>query len=428
MQVIKDILGDLKHIGILGYGMEGRSTHKIITATYPEANIYVMDQSAGVKVETTEHTHVFAGAEYKTGLEKCEVVFRSPGVRLTDADYNGIVTSQAELFTQIKRKQIIGITGTKGKSTTTSLIHHLLSHKYKVALVGNIGVPALDCLEEDYDYYVFEYSCHQLSDMTTSPAYAVLLNLFPEHLDYYPTEESYYASKKNIYKYQDQNEHYYSILSLAEHGKAISLDQQIKVGEHSVLANNDNLTIDEMSIHYCNTLKGVHNKLNQLFAVTISIELGLSITDIAYGLSTFLGLSHRLETVYEANGLRYVNDSISTIPQSTIAAINSYDDVSMVLVGGFDRGIDYLPLTEYLSKRTDFEVVLFSQVGKKLAGMMSSGHEVRTTFDEAVKYCLEKAQKGTVIMSPGASSYDEFKSFVHRGNRYKELINKYFNK
>ena len=183
-----------------------------------------------------------------------------------------------------------------------------------------------------------------------------------------------------------------------------------------------------MSIHYCNTLKGVHNKLNQLFAVTISIELGLSITDIAYGLSTFLGLSHRLETVYEANGLRYVNDSISTIPQSTIAAINSYDDVSMVLVGGFDRGIDYLPLTEYLSKRTDFEVVLFSQVGKKLAGMMSSGHEVRTTFDEAVKYCLEKAQKGTVIMSPGASSYDEFKSFVHRGNRYKELINKYFNK
>jgi len=135
MQVIKDILGDLKHIGILGYGMEGRSTHKIITATYPEANIYVMDQSAGVKVETTEHTHVFAGAEYKTGLEKCEVVFRSPGVRLTDADYNGIVTSQAELFTQIKRKQIIGITGTKGKSTTTSLIHHLLSHKYKVAFI-----------------------------------------------------------------------------------------------------------------------------------------------------------------------------------------------------------------------------------------------------------------------------------------------------
>lgn len=424
---IRALLGQPTTIGILGYGMEGHSSYAVTRALYPQAEILLLDQNTAITVPNHPLTKASTGDNYLAPIVGCDLVLRSPGIKLARDAYSGRVTSQARIFTHICRERIVGVTGTKGKSTTTSLIHHLLSTTYKTALVGNIGVPPLEALTEDYDYYVCEYSCHQLSDMEVSPRYSLLLNLFPEHLDYYASVEEYYNTKRNIYLHQTATDRHYSIAATGSPGLRLELDTVYAIDEHQVLATRQELVMDGQAIPYATTLAGEHNKLNQLFAAAVCLELGIEAEYIAEGLQTFVGLPHRLETVYEKDGLRYVNDSISTIPQSALAAIASYPDVAILLIGGYDRGIDYDPLVRFLNSATDVEVVLFSVVGERIGMLLDRPYVLKKTFATAVQYALEhRPDKGTVLMSPGASSYDEFTSFVQRGDTYRELISAYF--
>ena len=425
---LQTLLGDPKTIGILGYGMEGRSSYTVMRQLYPDTPIIVVDQNAQVEVPDHPLTAVAAGSDYMDALADCDVVLRSPGIKLEVGDYDGKVTSQAALFTQVCRDRIIGVTGTKGKSTTTTLIHHLLSGTYETALVGNIGVPPLEALTAEYDYYVCEYSCQQLSDMEVSPRYSLLLNLYPEHLDYYASVEEYYNTKRNIYQHQDSTDHCYSVSETASPGLQLALGTTYRIAEKRLLATEDCIEINSQKIPYTDALAGDHNKLNQLFAIAVCLQIGLEETDIVAPLQSFTGLPHRLETVYEADGLRYVNDSISTIPQSTIAAIQAYDDVALVLIGGYDRGIDYSPLVVYLEQSLEVEVVLFSAVGERLSTLLQRPFVLKPSFAEGTKYTLEHhPSKGTILMSPAASSYDEFRSFVHRGDAFRQMVTAYFN-
>lgn len=422
------ILGQPKNIGILGYGLEGRSSHHILRELYPDTKITVLDQQ---DVEQTGHQldKYRTGKDYRSYLNECDILLRSPGLKLEPTGYSGIVTSQIDLFTQLCRERIIGVTGTKGKSTTTTLIHHLLSQKYETALVGNIGTPALESLSQEFDYYVCEYSCHQLSDITTSPKYAILLNLYPEHLDYYQTVEEYYATKRNIFNYQRTGDKVYSIEGLVPRSMVISKDRELDINDQNISINGSMCYINGIKIDFSGQLTGVHNEVNQLFAVVIAVELGMCADEVKRGLSIFLGLPHRLETVYENEKLRYVNDSISTIPQSTLAAIASYQDLNMVLIGGYDRGIDYTPLIEQINDGISYRIILFSQVGKRISKAITSDFILVETFAAAVDHVLKKdPSAGTILMSPGASSYDEFKSFTHRGAYFKNRIVDHYKK
>ena len=427
-KAILEILGHPKNIGILGYGQEGRSSHRILRELYPDTTITVYDQNE-VKQTNYNHDHYITGPDYRTHLNKCDVLLRSPGIKLGVSEYTGHVTSQVDIFTKACRERIIGVTGTKGKSTTVTLIHHLLSQHFKTALVGNIGTPVLECLFTNYDYYVCEYSCHQLSDISASPKYAVLLNLFPEHLDYYDTLSDYYATKRNIYNFQVEGDHLYSITGIKNGALVVSIDETINVNGVDILAGEQFITINGNRLKYAQRLTGRHNKLNQAFAVAVAIELGVPVDSIARGLTSFTGLPHRLEAIDISSSLSFINDSISTIPQSTIAAMQSFADLKVVMIGGFDRGIDYEPLVAYLNKNTKCKIVLFSDVGKRISEELIVGYSLFATFADATDFVLElEIGQGTVLMSPGASSYDEFQSFVHRGNFFKDRVVKHFSK
>jgi len=409
---LRHIIGEPSTIGILGYGVEGRSTYKVLRQAYPSTDIIILDKSPTIQEPDHPHTRTSLGADYLALIGECDIVFRSPGVKLDAEDYTGLVTSQLDVFTKLHGSRIVGITGTKGKSTTTALTHHILSAQYRAALVGNIGIPAFDTIGEEYDYYVCEYSCHQLSDITASPSIAVLLNLYPEHLDYYATVEDYYSTKLNIYKHQLASGILYTTQQVSE--IVADLPPRAEV----VTAAPD--------IKYTDALPGQHNKANQDIAATIAFGLGVHLDKINERLATFSGLSHRLEVVHDDGRTKYINDSISTTPQSTIAGIKAYDDIAAVLIGGYDRGIDYEPLISFLSRVSSFEVVLFSKVGARIANELPSRGELFEKFGQAVEYALAANYDGTVLMSPAAASYDEFTSFVERGRVFKEIINKHY--
>lgn len=391
--------------------MEGRSTYRVLREAYPSTSILVLDQSTQIQIAEHTHTSLSLGDAYMSRIAECDIVLRSPGIKLSGSLYTGRVTSQLEIFTQLHRSRIIGVTGTKGKSTTTSLIHHLLTGSHKTALVGNIGIPAFDTWGEEYDYYVCEYSCHQLSDMSVSPSTAVLLNLYPEHLDYYDSVADYYATKLRIFQYQQPGD---SLYTTAQVTTVTNL-----LPQHAVVVGAD------QELPHSTSLPGEHNKLNQHIAATVAGLVGVGASQIVARLSTFVGLPHRLELVHKTATVQYINDSISTTPQSTIAGLQAYSDVAAVLIGGYDRGIDYTMLVDYLRQHAEsFDVILFSEVGRRLGPQL--GLPVHSTFELAMQHMLITNYSGTVLMSPAAASYDEFSSFVERGQVFKEIINSHY--
>jgi len=426
-QEIKEYIGEPKSIAILGYGVEGRSSYKILREIYPETKIYILDKNDLSSYPRHGYTCVVTGSTYLDELDTYDVIIRSPGIRIDNIikrlDNKPKVTSQLDIFTHLRRERIVGVTGTKGKSTTTSLIHHIIDGAYKVALVGNIGVPALDTLAEEYDYYVCEYSCHQLSDISASPKYAILLNLFPEHLDYYDNVEDYFAAKKNIFLFQKEKDRSYTIPGLESKSVSIDFNKTIRLNNVKLEGDKKELKVDTETIQYNSNLIGKHNKINQLFAISVACDLGINVSIIKNRLSSFIGLTHRLETVYKDENLRYINDSISTIPQSCIAAMKTFDDLKIVLIGGHDRGIDYGLLVSYLDQNPNLKVILFSEVGDRIRSMVSRKVEYFNSFKDAVNFTLNiKLQRGTILLSPAASSYDEFSSFIERGEVFKEQI------
>ena len=207
---IKDQLKD-KNIGILGFGREGQSSFRLLKKLFPDKNIGILDQNNQIKIKgKSVNTHL--GKEYLLALKQYDVVFRSPGIShhkiKKHLNQNTELTSQTKLFFKHCPSQIIGVTGTKGKSTTASLIYSVLKQKYSSFLVGNIGLPPLDCLAilKPTDKVAFELSSHQLADLTQSPSIAILLNLFPEHLDYYQDFDQYCQAKTNIFKHQSSSD------------------------------------------------------------------------------------------------------------------------------------------------------------------------------------------------------------------------------
>lgn len=423
-----------KNIAILGYGKEGKSTYKFLRRHIND-KITILDRNDSIlnnneELKNDKNLTIITGEEYLSNLNDYDYIIKSPGVKL-DADENltSKISSQLELTLEIFSKQIIGITGTKGKSTTSSLLYKVLQEQNKDCyLLGNVGNPIFDYIEDikDDTILVVEMSSYQLEYVNFSPHIALILNLYEEHLNYHDTLENYFLSKFNIFKYQTKEDYalYTSendnikkyIVDINGIKKDIALEFKFE---------GNNIYYDNKIVYKKNNkriLKGDHNLKNILFIIQVSLLLNLDIEKTIESISTFKPLEHRMEYVGEFNGIKYYNDVIATIPEATINCLNSIESVDTLILGGLDRGINYELLINYLNNSDIENFICMPESGYKVADKLVNKNTFKVkTLEEAVDIA-KKVTKNTCVLSPAASSYNAFKNFEEKGKLYKELI------
>ncbi|MBE6700995.1 MAG: UDP-N-acetylmuramoyl-L-alanine--D-glutamate ligase [Ruminococcaceae bacterium] len=427
---------DKKNVLILGFGREGRSTLDFLTKYVDCKKITVADKNDLSHLLKEGIEGVF-GENYMENLDSYDVIIKSPGIVYENVSPSVIekTTSQTHLFLMEFRDNTIGITGTKGKSTTTTLIYHILKNSgVDAILTGNIGIPPLDSapLMKEGSVAVFEMSCHQLEFENISPRRAVILNLFEDHLDHYKTRNNYVKAKENIFLNQDKEDTLFISSDCLEQiekspSKVITLGKEnadFTYKDETVVSHNGKISIPLDSI----SLVGEHNLYNVMTAFAVTSDFGVDEKSFISALLTYKSLPHRLEFVATKNGVNYYDDSISTVCQTTIQAIESLKNVTTVLVGGMDRGIDYSELIEYFEKNKIQNIILMYESGKRIAGELlekNIKHFLVSDLEEAVKLASDLTGEGnTCVLSPAAASYGYFKNFEERGEKFSELVKK----
>ena len=399
-----------RKILIAGYGREGRSAERLINRLVPNTDYFVADGNEQIAAE--------AAKGY-------DLIIKSPGVPMRVM--GGVeCSSLTDLYLQVYGDKTVGVTGTKGKSTTASLIHHLLPGSI---LAGNIGIPLFDILDDLHEdsIVVAELSCHQLENIHRAPHISVLLNLFQEHLDHYENYMGYKMAKMQIGLRQRENDHFFYCSDNAELAELVgSLSMPGFIHPYSI----NNITDEERTLLEACPLEGEHNRSNALVACRVaSLVTRQPISTFNSQLSTFQGLHHRMERVGECRGITWYDDSISTIPAAAIAAVKALGRVDTLILGGFDRGIDYTPLVDFLKENSIQNLVFVGAAGRRIQQMLPTTHYplpthiIEDDYTKIVPWCAEHTpQGGVVLLSPAAASYDAFRNFEHRGDFYREQI------
>ncbi|MBQ9328290.1 MAG: UDP-N-acetylmuramoyl-L-alanine--D-glutamate ligase [Solobacterium sp.] len=418
-----------KRILIWGFGREGRSSLSFIRAICPEVTPDIAD-GGNLDAIRAEAKALGAGnvfSQEEAAFSSYDLILKSPGIVIPSGMDCSNLTQQSHLFLKHQGPQTIGITGTKGKSTTSSVTAAILSKGYRTHLIGNIGIPCFDILLDlsDEDLCVFEISCHQLEYCPYSPRVGVYLNLYEEHLDHYESFQAYGDAKANIFRHQGEGD--LAILNaelpyVTERKDALLIGRDININATSFITPNSVIPIPETR------LIGTHNQMNLAVAWTIAQFYSISQVQFEEAVREFQPLHHRLEPVGEYHGIRFVNDSISTIGQASIAALNSLPETDVILIGGMDRGIDYRELEDYLAGRKDLWVIFMYAVGARIYEELSERsllHErmlLAEDLEEAVRIGSAHCRKGHILLlSPAASSYDHFKNFEERGEVFARL-------
>lgn len=442
LNLLKNKIKD-KKILILGFGREGKSTYKRLTEAGGFKSVSIADKNH-IEYDLPSSVELIEGDSYQSVLDNYDIVFKSPGVVLQKPfeEYRTEITSQTEIFIEKYASQIIGITGTKGKSTTTTLIYHILKEcGIDCVLTGNIGIPSFDVID-DIDQntkIVFELSCHQLENISVSPEFSLFLNLFEEHLDHYGTFEKYAEAKRNIYKHQSEK----GILICSSDlkpvpeeykGKTFTISQKDKSAD---IFSDDNVFSFKSRTYTVPTenikLVGKHNYYNiAAAAAACNIACGLPFKESLNAACTYSPLPHRLEFAGEYDGIKYYDDSISTICEAAIQAVTSLNNVDTIIIGGMDRGIDYSSLITFLSDCSLSNIILMSDSGKRIFEEIKEKYSdirflnkiyLTGKLDEAVRKAKEVTAKGkTCVLSPAAASYNDFKNFEERGDVFKKMI------
>ncbi len=446
-----------KRIAILGFGKEGQSTFRYIRKMLPEQQLIICDRNAELRKSSFEgisfrHTILHLGDRYTHGIMDAELVIKSPGIPLSQiesATRNTRLTSQTELFLEVARRQVVGITGTKGKSTTASLLFDILKNAGKrVLLAGNIGIPCFDLIDQidPETTVVFEMSSHQLEQISVSPHMAILLNIFEEHLDHYPSLDHYRLAKLNIAKWQHETDYLICnqdddtisrlLNTIVYKGKIVSLGGRESIAG-SIVREADDLVFRSPNKKICikgvvakRNLPGDHNLINIASASAAALLLDVDADTIEHTINAFKGLPSRLEYVGRFNKVDYYNDSIATIPEATMAALQTLPETSTLILGGKDRGIDYAPMMHYLAGSSLKTIVFTGNAGKRMLDISSvdnipadKQYLLAKDFEEAVSLAVKHSLPGSVcLLSPAASSYDAFRNFEERGLRFKQLV------
>ena len=407
-----------KTILIAGYGREGRSAERLIQRLVPDAQYTIASQVENGKWKTES-------GEWRTEWP-FDMVIKSPGIpNFQFPTFNFQLTSLTDLFLQVYGDLTIGVTGTKGKSTTASLIHHLLPGSI---LAGNIGIPLFDILDDlrEDSIVVAELSCHQLENIHRAPHIAVLLNLFQEHLDHYENYLGYKMAKLQIALKQNAGDHFFYCTDNDELRELVkSYELSVKSEKHPYSIND--ISSEERQLLDACPLEGEHNRSNALVASRVaSLVTRQPLKTYSLKLKTFRGLHHRMEKVGTYRGITWYDDSISTIPAAAIAAVKALGRVDTLILGGFDRGIDYSPLVDFLQQNPIKNVVFVGAAGRRIYSQFSilnSQFLIEDDYMKIVPWCAAHTpQGGVVLLSPAAASYDAFKNFEHRGDFYREQI------
>lgn len=415
---------------ILGFGREGRVWLDILKTLGCCAEIAVADMN---KVDAQGVT-LLCGEDYLDRAKEYDVILQSPGVIIKDkltADEKAKILTQTELLLRLRPCKVIGVTGTKGKSTTSSLIHHFLrANDIPTMLIGNIGVPPLKrlCEMTEDTVAVCEMSCHQLEFVQHSPEIAVLLNVFPEHLDHYTGFEAYKAAKENIYLHQHEGDTAIINSDIAPESTGGRLITASFGGCGDIMTDGGDVTLcgEVISSEKIQTqLLGKHNVYNIAVALKAAQTAGADIGRCLAALPAFNGLEHRLERVAVKDGVEYVNDSICTIPEAAIAAVEAVGGCDVLIVGGMDRNIPYGKLVDFLNTGAVANVILLPDSGWRIATSLDNtkfGVVKAKDMADAVKLAHGRA-KSRVVLSPAAASYGFYKNFEERGKHFKELVN-----
>ncbi|MBI2042543.1 MAG: hypothetical protein HYT21_02255 [Candidatus Nealsonbacteria bacterium] len=384
-----------KKILILGFGREGRDTLKFLKKLFPRKKIDIADQKFD-----------------KNYLEKTkdyDVIIKSPGIPFKSLRTTGVrkLTTQTEIFFDNCPGKIIGVTGTKGKSTTASMIYAILkAGNIRSELIGNIGKPVLSLLAKTAPekIFIYELSSFQLTNLKTSPHIAVLLNIYPEHLDYYRSFKEYVQAKANIAKYQKKSD--YLIYN--------SENAQIK-------------TIVELSKAKKIPIKGQYYQLDIEAAKRVGEIFQIPPRKVELAIRNFKFLPHRLEYIGRFKGIKFYNDSLATVPEATIGALNHLgDDIQTLILGGFDRGLNFKKLAESIAKSKVKTLILFPTTGSRILRDLRNPSLKSfsvNTMKEAVKLAYRYTDRGKIcLLSPASPSFGLFRDYADRGDQFRKFV------
>ena len=404
-----------KKILIAGFGIEGKATEEFLRHYFPKMRIGVADQKEG--------------ADYLEKQNDYDLAIKSPGIKkeLLTIPY----TTATNIFFANCKGKTIGVTGSKGKSTTAAIIYAIVKAAgIKVHLVGNIGKPMLTELLKTNgqdDMWVCELSSFQLSDIEYSPHISVILNLFPEHMDYHGSTQTYYDAKKRILIGAGSTD--YFVYNPAVH----ELHELANMTDAKAMPVIDELPFDEKII----PLLGKHNKDNIRAAVTVAQILKIDPDIVAKAIKHFKPLPHRLQLVGTFKGITFYDDAISTAPESTIAAIEALGNVGTIFLGGQDRGYNFSKLVDTIIYKKVPTIVLFPDSGEKIRELLEQRLILRkgstlmkifetTSMEEAVKFAYKHTPKGSIcLLSCASPSFSLWGNFEEKGDLFQKFVREY---
>lgn len=461
-----------KLVAVIGYGMEGKAVAQYLSDRGISPVVFDEKEFSALSHEDQEHIRqkgwngVF-GPDCLKELRGYDVAFRSPGISLSKPEIQKsiseglVVTSQTKWFFEHCPARVVGVTGTKGKGTTSTLIARMLESVAqsgkgvgKVFLTGNIGavqpLEIVDTLQES-DIVVFELSSFQLQDLHVSPHIGVVLMVTQEHLDYHADVEEYRQAKESIVAFQKEsdfaliNEDFSASVAIGQKGAGtkyfFSRHKKLSAGCY---IDGDTLVVKDVQgksfefsvgdVH----LRGKHNLENICAATLAATIVGVPWRNIEDVAKNFKGLEHRLEFVAAKNGVSFYNDSFSTTPETAIAAIRSFSEPLIVLLGGSSKNADFTELVDTLNETVNVKsVVLIGEEGKRIHEIIERANEgggephfkIIVGSDDFTKVMNEQvfaeAKPGDVVLlSPACASFGMFKNYKDRGARFKELVTK----
>ncbi len=421
----------MKKIAILGFGREGQSTYKFLGRhpVYKKAEFWILDADAKTKTPTGAKKQL--GKNYLNNLSRFDLVFRSPGIpynKLVNNQWSLVtkLTSPTRLFFELCPCPIIGITGTKGKGTTATLLYNILKNCGRDAfLAGNIGLPALNILPKlkKDSLVILELSSFQLQDLKKSPAVGIVLDIFPDHLDHHKNFKEYVSAKANIASHQNKKNAVFYFSDDKYSSQIAKKSRGIKKSiYHSITAKERN------ALRKVARIPGNHNWRNIQAAFAVAKHLKCPEKKILEAVKKFKGNEHRLELVRPG----FYNDSASTNPQTTLAAVRAFKEPKILIAGGSDKGLDYKIWAKEFPKINVKAVILFGEnkikiqkILKKSIRQLADKIQMSNTLDEAVKIAASLIKPNWILLfSPGAASFDMFKDYAERGERFKKIVKK----
>lgn len=447
-----------KKVAIIGIGVSNLPLLEYFYDLNARVTIFDSKESNQISVEAMQKIEKYGfefigGKDSLSRLKGFDIIFRSPSCmpdrpELVEAVENGaVLTSEIEMVLKLAPCKVIGVTGTEGKTTTTTLINEIVKKSgRKTYLGGNMGKPIFTKIRnvKPENIIILELSSFQLSDMDISPDISVVTNIYPDHLNVHKSYEEYREAKKNIFKHQSENgivvlnydNEFTREFAKEANGKVIFFSSKEKLDDGFIYDKADG------TIKYCKDgvrrhimkkedikLRGIHNYEN----ICAALAATSSIVDVdtqVKAIEEFTGVEHRLEFVRELNNVKWYNDSIGTSPASTIAGLNSFDEDIILLAGGSDKGLDYKEVGKAIARKVR-ALILTGPTSEKIENATKqalNGKSIEiyytSNMQESVNLAKEIAKAGDVVLlSPASASFDLYKNFEDRGHQFKDCVN-----